>query len=87
MAVESAVYGVVCGAFAVFVVGFPELGVFPGGPGVDSVVGVECVSGCRYARQVGFLLPATDSAPTGLTHSRYEVPIVGPIASRILDDE
>jgi hypothetical protein len=87
VAVESAVYGVVCGASAVFVVGFPQLGVFLGGSSVDSVVGAECVSGCRYVGQVGFLLPATDIVSTGLTHSRYEVPIVGPIASRILDDE
>jgi hypothetical protein len=57
VAVESAVYGVVCGASVVFVVGFPELAVFPGGPGVDSVVGVECVSGCRYVGQVGFSSP------------------------------
>lgn len=61
MAVEFAVYGTVCGASAVFVVAFPQLGVFPGGSGVDRVVGVECVSGCRYVRQVGFHLPTANT--------------------------
>lgn len=88
VAVELAVHRAVRAALGVFVVQVSPLGVLPGGPGVDSVAGVEGVSGRRYARPVGspLALGRSSMQPCSL-YSRYEVPIVGRIASRILDDE
>lgn len=53
MAVEFAVHGAVCGAFAIFMVDFSELGVFPWRSDLDRLAGVECISGCRYFGSVG----------------------------------
>ena len=53
VAVELAVHRAVRAALGVLVVQVLPLGVLPGGPGVDSVAGVEGVSGRRYARPVG----------------------------------
>ena len=52
VAVELAVHRAVRAALGVFVVQVPPLGVLPGGPGVDRVVGVEGVSRRGYARPV-----------------------------------
>jgi hypothetical protein len=49
VAVESAVYGVVFPASAVLMVDILELGLLPGRLGVDSVVGVACISRCGHA--------------------------------------
>jgi hypothetical protein len=56
VAVESVVYGAVRAAFTILVVAISKLGYFPGGFTVDRVVGVQCVSRCRYVGQVGLVM-------------------------------
>jgi hypothetical protein len=48
VAVESALHGAVCRAFALLVVGVPQLAVFPRRSCADRMVGVECVPRCGY---------------------------------------